>query len=481
MKRGLFFSILFYLFIGLLSSSCDDSMTKVGSSLLQPEDYITVYTDTFQMKASTIQLDSIYAKTTNFLLGEMYDPVYGIIKSDFLCQFYCQEDFQFNSIPINNKIDSVELIIYYHMNSNGGLAVYGDTLTPMQVTVYPINKPLKRYFYSNDQPESYCDMQNPLASASYTLFDLTESDSLRQTSDYMPKIRIKLPTEFGQKIYDESVNNPSTFKNQISFNEFFPGVYITTTYGSGCLLPSSGDYVGIRLFYTITTEPDINTGATTAANGQWFYSSKDVVQINRLKNSNIDPLLEENPTHTYVKAPAGVCTKLVLPTTEIAKEIDIKDRFINGFSLNLKYLPEDERIFMYSPPEYLLLLPEDSVQSFFETGKIEDNITSFISFGPDDGTNYYNSASATYFGYSPYTRTYSFGNISNLLKEHIDKSPEKDLSLLVIPVTRKYSYYSSYGIYYTTAISHSFSLSGVKIRTEEEFMKVIVLSSKYEL
>ena len=480
MKRGLLFSILLYLFTGLLSSSCDDNLTKVGTTIQPSGDLITIFTDTFQMRASTIRLDSIYAKTSNFLLGEMYDPVYGLIKADILSQFYCEDGFQFNYTPINHKIDSVDLVIYYNLNSNGGLAVYGDTLTPMQVTVYPINQPLKRNFYTNDQPENYCDMQNPLGSASYTLYDLTISDSIRQLDNYSPMIRVRLPTELGQKIYDESVNNPATFQNQSTFNAFFPGIFITTTYGSGCLLPSAGEYMAMRIFFNTEIEPEEDSDETIVTTAQWFYSSKDVVQINRFINSNIDQLLEENPTHTYVKAPAGVCTKLVLPTTDIIKELDINDRFINGFTLNLKYLPEDERVFIYSPPEYLLLLPEDSVHSFFEKGNIEDNTTSYISFGPDDNTSYYSSASATYTGYSPYTRTYAFGNISKLLKEHIDNSPDKDLSLLVVPVTRKYSYYSSYGIYYTSGISHSFSLSGVKIRTEEEYMKVVILSSKYE-
>ena len=98
---------------------------------------------------------------------------------------------------------------------------------------------------------------------------------------------------------------------------------------------------------------------------------------------------------------------------------------------------------------------------------------------PTDGNSYYSSKYATAYGYSPYNRTYSFGNISALLKSHIENSPDKDLSLLTIPVYRKV-YSSDNSTYYTTGISHSFNLSGVKIRTEEEYMKLVVLSSQYE-
>ena len=467
MKRSVF---LFCIFATLLFGSCNDDLTKVGTSIQPPGDLITVYSDTFQMKPSTVKIDSIYAKTSDCLIGEMYDPVYGIIKADVLCQFYCEEGFRFRHTPNDNKIDSVELLIFYPYG-----VIYGDTLTPMEVTVYPINQPLKRNFYTNDKPELYCDMKNPLGSASYTLHDYTIPEDLRESGDYSPMIRVRLSTALGQKFYDETINNPSTFDNQNNFNAFFPGIYITNTYGSGCLLKITGEDIVMRIFYTYQETPD-----SSVVVSPWFKVSKDVVQINRFENSNLDQLLVDNPTHTSIKSPAGVCTKLVLPTTEISKEIDIKDRMINGFSLSLKYLPEDEWSFACMPPGHLLLIPEDSVTSFFENRSIENNITSYVSYMYYDEyyRRYYSSTSATSYGYSPYNRTYTFGNISRLLKTHIENSPDKDLSLLVIPVTRKSTEYNS--AIYTTEITHSFNLSGVKIRTEPENMRVIVLSSKYE-
>ncbi len=485
MKKGLNkLVVVLCLFMGLIFSSCNDDLTKVGTTILPPEDLVTVYTDTFQMKASTIRLDSIYAKTTDCLLGEMYDPVYGTIKSDIVCQFYCEEGFEFAKTPYEGKVDSAELIIFYpyydkYLNefSYGGLMAYGDTVTPMQVTVYPVNQQLKRNFYTNDNPEKYCDMQNPLGAASYTAYDMTISDSLRKSGDYTPFIRVRLPADLGQKFYDETINNPATFQSQSAFNAFFPGIYLTNTYGSGCMIKTAGENIAMRMFYNYAEQDAAGQDSLVLA-AQWFYGAKDVVQINRFQNSNIDQLLVDNPTHTYIKSPAGVCTKLVLPTTEISKEIDINDRYINGFTLNLSYLPEDEWNFAYTPPGYLLLLPEDSAATFFEKENAENYVTSFLSYMAYDGTKSYNSPIQSTSGYSAYTRTYSFGNISTLLKTHIEKSPDKDLSLLVIPVSRTTSYYNY--SYYTSALFNSFNLAGVKIRTGEDYMKVVVLSSKFE-
>lgn len=466
------------LLTGFILGACDDDLTKVGTTIQPPEDLITVYTDTFQMKASTVRLDSIFAKTSTCMLGEMYDPLYGMIKSDFLCQFYCEEGFEFAQTPCDGKIDSIDLFIYYPNNSSGGVSAYGDTLVPMQVSVFPISKPLARNFYTNDDPEKYCDMKNPLGVCTYTAYDMSISDSLRSATD--PSIRVKLPVELGQKIYDETVNNPSTFTSQSSFNEFFPGVYITNTFGSGNLIQTQGEEIVICISYHYIGKG--SEGQDSLFNGaRWFRNSKEVYQINRFKNSNIDRLLEENPSCTYIKSPAGVCTKLIIPATEISKKLDVQGRFINGFTLELKYLPVDEWDFAFAPPSHLLLLPEDSVKTFFENASIENNNVSFVSYnnvGSSGTVSSTTSTTSTSAGYSSDTRTYAFGNISNLLKAHIKQSPDRDLNLIVLPVYREVKEYSS--SYYTDGITHTLTLSGLKIRKDDEFMKIVILSSMFE-
>ena len=470
------------LFVCMLLGACDDNLTPVGTTVQPPGDLITVYTDTFLMTASTVKLDSIFAKTTTCMVGEIYDPVYGLMKSDFLCQFYCEEGYQFPRTPHNGAIDSIHLIMIYSYNSNNGVSAFGDTLTPMQATAYLIDRPLKRNFYTNDDPALYCDMQNPLGSITYTAYDMSVPDSVREAYDsegystYYPYLRIKLPVEFGQKIYDETILNPSSFESQSAFNQFFPGIYLTTTYGSGCLLLTQGENVYVEIYYH-EVEKGSEGQDTVLHYATGFKSSKDVFQINRFQNSHIDQLLEPQPDYTYIKAPAGVYTRLVIPATEISKKLDVNDRYINGFSLSLKYLPEDERNFAYSPPSFLLLLPEDSIITFFENIKVEDNLTSFVSF-MYDATSGYTSTQASPYGYNPSTRTFSFGNISALLKAHIENSPDEDLRLLVIPVYRETTTYSS--MYYTMGITHTLIPAGLKIRTDGDLMKIVVLSSKFE-
>ena len=485
MKKIKIYLAVCSLFTALIICSCDDMANKVGSSVIPPAELITVYADTFQLESQTIKLDSVFAKSSDFLLGELYDPLYGNIKADVLCQFYCEEGFRFTDSPFEGIIDSVELVINYPYSSlTNGLTAYGDTMTSMQVSVYPIDKSLKRNFYTNDNPENYCEMNNPLGMKTYSAYDVSISDSIRaiiavdNKNYYIPHVKVKLPTELGQRIYDETINNPSTFDSQNSFNEFFPGVYITNTYGSGCIIKTTSENVCIKVYYNYLTKSKSSNDYDSLALGvEWFYASKEVIQLNRIKNSNLDMLLTDNPNHTFVKSPAGVCTKLVIPTMDISKKIDIDDRYINGFNLELKYLPEDEWNYAFKVPDHLLLLPEDSVITFFENGKVEDNISSFISFSYNYVAGYLSSQDV-FNGYSPASRTYSFGNISSLLKMHVKNSPDKDLSLFVLPVVRSGA--SSQGGIFTTKITNSFDLSGVKIRKDENFLKAIVLSSKFE-
>jgi hypothetical protein len=455
---------------GLLLCSCSDDMTRLGTSILPPGDIISVKTDTFMLTAQTIKLDSVYAKTTQCMLGQMYDPLYGNIKADFICQFYCEENFKFAHTPHENKIDSMELIIWY-----SGSSWYGDSIIPMQASVYAVNTPLKRNFYTNDNPENYCDMSQPLGKKTYTAYDLSIYDTLPPGgTSYDHYISIKLPQELGQKFYDESIKDPSAFSSQEAFNRFFPGVYVTTTFGSGNLIRTEGENIFLRLFYNYMSQDSLGMD-TLIRTAELFTNSKEVIQISRFENGNIDNLLVPNNTHTFIKSPAGVCTRLTVPTTEIAKAVDIKKRYLNDFTLNLHYLPAEEWDYAYTPPYHLLLIPEDSIKTFFEGSKLDDSNSYFLSYGSSSNTS-------SLIGYNPANRIYNFGNISSLLKNQIEQSPDKDLNLLVLPVIRSYSdQSSSYTTYYvTTGITNSLVPSGVKIRTDKNYLQMVVVSSEFE-
>ncbi|MDR3194827.1 MAG: DUF4270 domain-containing protein [Tannerella sp.] len=451
-------------------SSCSDTWNLVGPSIQPDEDRITVYTDTFQMAASTVKIDSVFAKTTYGYLGEFYDPLYGRLKSDYLCQFYCSDNFQFAYTPYKGKIDSVTLHLEY-------TSWTGNPYAPTEIQVYPVNRQLDKVYYSNIEASDYCDMQHMLASlvASPALGTIFSSSAISETDTvYYRRVAIRLPLEFGQKIYDETVQNPSTFENQETFNRFLPGFYVTTGYGSGVIFHINRTEVKIDYQYALES----STGTDSLiANAEWFTTTKDVIQLNRFEDENSEQLLEDNDEYTFLKTPAGIFTRLVIPAGEIRKVIN--DRMVNDLLLELRYMPQEELTYTLAPPPHLLLLPEDSLTSFFENGNLENGVISYLS--TSDAVL---SPTYSYLGYNSDTRTYSFKNISNLLNYHIAYSEEADLRLLVVPVNRTYqeyssSYSSSGTTYYTTGINSYLAPSGVKLRKDEHFMQIAVLSSKY--
>lgn len=84
--------------------------------------------------------------------------------------------------------------------------------------------------------------------------------------------------------------------------------------------------------------------------------------------------------------------------------------------------------------------------------------------------------------YTSSSKTYAFGNISNLLKRHIENKPNEDLRLLVLPVARGTQSSSDYygnTTTNTTSITHYMKPAGVRLKKDKESMQVVVLTSKY--
>jgi hypothetical protein len=196
-------SILFCLLSGFIYFACeDDTVSKVGIGSLPGEDKINVYDDSVTITAKTVQVDTIYAKTINGFLGELYDPAYGNIKAGYVCQFYPSYGFFNLDSIVGNSIDSIFLNVYY--------TYQGDSLAPMELSVYQVNKPLDKYFYTNVKPEDFCNMNEPIARYAYTARNLNVSDSALQANGYTYALSIPLKKELGQSFLDEAKNRNRT-------------------------------------------------------------------------------------------------------------------------------------------------------------------------------------------------------------------------------------------------------------------------------
>jgi len=455
--------------LGVIYMACDEPISRVGLGIQPEEDIVNVFDTTVIVEAKTIEVDSVYAKTFNGFLGELYDPSYGVIKSSYICQYYPSIGFPYLDSIVDNKIDSVTLNIGYY-------SYFGDSLAPMEVTVYPVVKALGNHYYTNADPEDYCDMAHPLAKYGYTARNLNLSEEdLQDNQIYY--ISIPLPVKIGQDYLDRVLNN--NFKTITEFLDFFPGTYLKTTFGTGSML--SVDRTSIVLYYsrrTMMQDEEGNDSIAIKTSNAVFNVTKEIIQLNKFENKNPDFLYEDNPDKTFIKSPAGVFTELTIPIKEIVKGIG-KKKF-SSVNLSLKAYPGDNWNYSFTFPGMsyspvpmaegngdrgysakLLLIEPDSVANFFEGKTFANNKTSYT----------------TQFNLSTYT--YNFNNIANIIQNAIDKAPDKDLKLWLIPVLTNWYSQSTYSgtVYVDYMTSHYLYPSGVTLKKGNDNLKVRVIAT----
>lgn len=443
-NKLLLLSSLFLILIG-----CNDDLSDVGTSMQPDKDKITSFADTFDMKSKTIQVDSIYAKTIDGLLGNFTDPVYGQLKADYVCQFYIPDEYKFPEKVVNAKIDSIDLKVFYK-------SWIGDSLTPMQATAYLVTSQLKKDYYTNIDPKEFCDMNTVLGNATYTSYDRTVPDSVRNNSNFVPHFTMKFPRELGQKLYDESLKNPSIFETPEKFAEYFPGIYVSNTFGDGNILKVELTHMNVYYKYEKTVKGSAGQDSTYIADGVTIFNvTPEIIQLNHVVNSDLSELLAPNDEYSFLKTPAGVYTEMELPLQEMYKTLE--GRIINEASLKVKVTNKEDYKYALDPPSYLLLIEQDSIKTFFEDQKLPDNKSSYLA------------------ALSKKELSYNFGNIATLLQEKIKEEPKANLNYVLVPVSASIS--QTQGT--ILSVKHYFYPSGVKIRKDKDYMQLKVISSKF--
>jgi hypothetical protein len=453
MKTKLFFLSFLAAFIYF---SCEDStISEIGISTMPDEDKIEVYDTTISITLKTIQIDSIYAKTINGAVGEYYDPTFGTLNAGFACQFYPSIGFQNLDNLVDGKIDSVYLDIYY--------TYMGDSLAPMELTVYPINKPLEKNYYTNVNPDEFADMAHPVVRSAYT------TKKWNFTGYNYGMLSVLMPAEWGQRYVNAIRNDTTLNSNKDKFIAEFPGLYLKSTFGSGCMLfvnnTAIDAYTQIVVQYRTKEQGESYLGGDSIRKRYAYWAvTKEVIQINSYKNTNIDYLFRNDST-TYIKSPAGVFTEVTIPIPEIIQKIG--KRQFSSVKLSLSAYPRNEWNYSLNFPGLggyqavssgiaynLLLIPPDSTKNFFEQQRVANNVTSYMT----------TFASTAY--------TYNFNNISNLIRYAIDNKPNEDLKLWLIPVQSNYTYSSQTG-YVDYATSYDLYPSGVALKSNNQKIRII--------
>jgi len=421
----------------LAFAACDDSTGNLGVEIIPSTDFVDKQYATYDVVTSSFAVgDSVLARSSVSYLGRYTDPeTRTIVKSDFLAQFHCSEDFSFPDSVIGDSVTSVELRLYVD-------DFVGDSLSTFKLAVYPLDKVLDpdKDYYTNINPTLYYDATaEPVTTKWYSLADHTVSDEDRASSSYTNSIRIALPREVGQQIYEAYRANPEYFENTASFLESglpcSKGFYFKIERGDGAMA-----YIDVSQFNIYFRYYDEEYARDTTGVCQ-FASTEEVVQATRFENSRLD-LLTENTEATYLKSPAGIFTMAELPTDEIS----LSDT-INSASLTFtRYNDETTGSFKLAIPKTVLLVRlDDYEQGFFEDYALADDETSYLTTF-DSSSN-----------------SYKFSNIAHLItaikREKANGTATANADkVLLIPVDATYDSQSS-----LVRLSHDFSMSSTKL------------------
>lgn len=411
-------------------SACDDNTDDLGASLTNRLDMFKIVTDTFNVSSRSLVVDSVITHSRYTYLGRIKDPETGsYVTSSYSTQFMHLEETTNTTFPSKDKILSLEdgevIADSCHLNIYINSFV-GDSLAPMKLRVYELSTPVPegKHYYSDYDPEEegIIRADGIIKDKSYTQTNFLISDSTRNSKNYMPYINIALNEpytdkegktykNYGTYILRSFYEYPERFKNSYSFiHNVCPGFYFKTIGGLGLM---SEIYTTELVLYFRYSK-----NGSSVQTSKVFTATEEVMRTNNIINDKerMKQLATDN-TCTYIKTPAGIFTEVTLPVDDIKKghETDsissaqVSFYCYNDFTKNELHTKD---------AQYLLMVPCDSINSFFETQSLPNYKTSFIA------------------SLNSNSNSYTFANITNLISHmyaHRNQS-ENWNKVVLIPV-----------------------------------------------
>lgn len=405
-------------FAATLMVACDDTTDTIGNSLTNRTDLFKDTTVTFTVKTRSLVADSVLSRSQYTYLGHVKDPeTEAYVTSSYTTQFAILENLSSNDSFLPS-IDSIA-----SKDGNGICAescilrvnvdkYTGNMLNPMKLTAYELSRPVTegKEYYSNFDPEAEGMLRNDgkgiQKNKMYTPIDQNLSDSIRNnltSSSSTSLIPINIPLNdkyidkndgkeyknFGTYIMQKYYEHPEYFKNSNTFRHYVcPGFYVKSTGGIGvmCKVNSTDLLISFKM---------IQNGEKTTA-GLTLAGTEEVVRTTHIENDKERiAKLAQGDTCTYLKSPAGIFTEVELPIDDIMRghETDTISSAKISFTKINSSGSENE----FGAPETILLLPCDSLYSFFENRDLPDNLVSYIST------------------YKSSDNSYTFNNIASLI------------------------------------------------------------------
>jgi hypothetical protein len=406
-------------------SSCGDS-SNIGSSLIQDESAVVIAND-FTITGHTVTSQKVQSRTNTQVLGRIMADGYGSFSSNFVAQLMPTSTLDTEGVTVND-IDSLKLLMYV---TTGDFV--GDSLVPMGLEVFRLNKALKAPMYTNEPISNYFSESDKLADCVYVCNALGQPDSIQALSYRL--IEAKMPDQLARDFYTQYVNHPETFATPSAFAEYFPGICVRNSYGSGRVVTIASTLM--RMYYHATEQDDDGNDTIVSYYGNYFAVTPEIMVNNNIEYQ-MDRELQARIDNgeNIIVAPVGTDVEITLPLEELItyyKQNSGSLSVLNSLSLDIpvEKITNDYGI---EPPENLLMVLRSQRDSFFKNGDLTDDETSFYAV--------YDSAN----------KRYRFSGLRTYLLNMLAKSEitADDYTFILTPVDVE-SETSTSTYYYTTA------------------------------
>lgn len=469
---------LWIVLAALIWGACDDNTANLG--IYNDSDAITSFYTQFQMKTTTIRVDSIPANNGSCYLGQVTDPETNTrVTADFLAQFHTMENYK---LPAKSQMlkdpngrivaDSIELRLYFN-------DFYGDSTNVLKMNVYELDtlnviEEGKTYYTNLDLAQFVNSKQkNPIAQKVFTARDYTVDEGILDGSNYYHNVRVKLPAEYGSFILNQYYDHPEYFRNSFEFiHHVCPGFYFKMVNGDGTMLYL--DVSSMDIYFRYSENDSIQTGITR------FAATGEVIQSNHFDVKGADELLQSSlgSSHTYIKTPAGLYTQLELPVDEIYKNHE-NDSVSNVKLTFNRYNDLNSGSYTLGIPQTLLLVRKQDMNTFFEKRMKVDNITSYTT--TFNVNQYAFSNIARLISYCRQEKARGMKETGLSEEEWTRQNPDWNKAVL-IPVTNSNSSSSSSTTTTTSSssiMSLDMKLNSIRLVGENQPISVNVIYSKF--
>lgn len=462
----------------LTFAACDDTTDNIGSSITNDVDNISIQSKVFDVASKSLLAGPVLSRNNTGLIGKVKDPETGAyVTGDYMTQFGVLSSFNLDTLQYirnaNNgaiEADSCYLLVTY-------LSSYGDTIAPMKVNAYEMTKPMPEDNYYSDYDafeHGYVSKNNYHAGATYNLYNTSDAKSFKiyLNKPYTDK-EGKTWKNYGSYIMNTYAEHPEYFKSNWKFlHNVCPGFYLKNVGGIG----NVANVWNTELIFYWTRQKTIKAkdGVTdsTAVGTGWnrFDGTEEVLQVNKITNSQdrLQELVNEESC-TYLKSPAGIFTELEIPVEDIMKGHE--NDTLNTATITIPRLNnvDNNNDYQFDVPATILMVQKDSLQSFFEKNKLNDNRTSY--------TASYNKSS------SGVRNAYTFYNISNLVTTmYANKGKSENWNKVVlVPVKLTTTTQNNQKV--VTKINHDMALTSTRLArgtSKDSPIQIKVIYSKFK-